>query len=572
MNATPSVSQIQLPSDPAQQGTVASVNSDKSGANSQDFASALSSAGAKPTRKAAGHTAADAGTVGGQLPAPGNLSPPTTVSAVAGGAATSASAFASAGAVGDTSTSGPAAPTVPAVPVAGSPAAGSTAAAAAPAVGPTAAGVIAGAPAAINQQETGSTLPGLPSAAPGAQGSAAGPAAAFAIVPGFPGADPGAAGAPGGEAAGDASATIGLAATPLAGAAPNPGTAQTAPGAAASAQTGVAVSAAAAGIARATAGTSTAGAPTARATTAAINAATSAPSTTDGNTPSTNDGTGTSTDAAAQAVAASAQPAAATATGISGDAAFAGAADSPSLPADDLATPAAGAVAHGIPGPHGAAVSASAASAGSPAAAAAKAAANGSALTTLVNAGASDKHASGANGDSLLPGTSADGAAGAAQLGLGTTGAADAAPTPTLKVAAGMDTPEFGQGLADRVTWMIDNNLNGAKLQVNPAQLGPIELRIAVQGNHAQVWMTSHSAVTRDALEANSPKLREMLGAHGFGQVSVDISQRSYQDRSPQSQPYQWTPSASRGSAAPAAQSSAASLPRISSGAVDAYA
>jgi flagellar hook-length control protein FliK len=119
---------------------------------------------------------------------------------------------------------------------------------------------------------------------------------------------------------------------------------------------------------------------------------------------------------------------------------------------------------------------------------------------------------------------------------------------------------------------MVDNNLNGAKLQVNPPQLGPIEVRIAVQGNHAQVWLTSHSAVTRDALESSSPKLREMLGAQGFGQVSVDISQRSFQERSAFSQPYQWTPSASPGSSTAAVQSTASSLPRLSSGAVDAYA
>jgi flagellar hook-length control protein FliK len=74
---------------------------------------------------------------------------------------------------------------------------------------------------------------------------------------------------------------------------------------------------------------------------------------------------------------------------------------------------------------------------------------------------------------------------------------------------------------------MVDTNLNGAKLQVNPAQLGPIDVRIAIQGGHAQVWLTSHSAVTRDALESSSQRLRDMLGAQGFGQVSVDISQRS---------------------------------------------
>jgi flagellar hook-length control protein FliK len=109
-------------------------------------------------------------------------------------------------------------------------------------------------------------------------------------------------------------------------------------------------------------------------------------------------------------------------------------------------------------------------------------------------------------------------------------------------------------------------------LQVNPPQLGPIEVRIAVQGDQAQVWLTAHSAVTRDALEASSPKLREMLGAQGFGQVSVDISQRSFQERSTYAQPYDWTPSASGGASAAAVSSAAASLPRTSSGAVDAYA
>jgi flagellar hook-length control protein FliK len=303
---------------------------------------------------------------------------------------------------------------------------------------------------------------------------------------------------------------------------------------------------------------------------AAINAAASGPpSIADGSTTaSTNTGAGTNTDPTAQAVTAAAMSA--SATGTPGDAAFAGAADSPSVPRVDLAKPVKGAVAQGAGGRNGA--SALAGSVRPAAAASAQAAAAAPAVTALAGASAADKHSSGGTSDSLLPGTPADAAAGAAQLSVNTPGVADATPTPTLNVTAGVDTPEFGQGLADRVSWMVDKNLNGAKLQVNPPQLGPIEVRIAVQGNHAQVWLTSHSAVTRDALESSSPKLREMLGAQGFGQVSVDISQRSYQERSSHSQPYQWTPSASPSSSTAAVQSTASSLPRISNGAVDAYA
>jgi flagellar hook-length control protein FliK len=186
----------------------------------------------------------------------------------------------------------------------------------------------------------------------------------------------------------------------------------------------------------------------------------------------------------------------------------------------------------------------------------------------LTAVGAPGKRAH-AGGDDTENSSATTGLAGAAPAG---THSAynDVTPMPTLKIAAGVDTPEFGHGLADRVSWMLGNNLNGAKLQVNPSQLGPIEVRIAVQGGHAQVWLTSHSAVTRDALELSSPKLREMLGSQGFGQVSVDISQRSFHDRTPGKQTYEWAPVES---AAPASvtQSAARAVHRSDS-ALDAYA
>jgi flagellar hook-length control protein FliK len=161
--------------------------------------------------------------------------------------------------------------------------------------------------------------------------------------------------------------------------------------------------------------------------------------------------------------------------------------------------------------------------------------------SALVGAATLDRHAHVAAPDLSLSGASID-SAGAAQSGSGASTSTVAAPAPTLNVSAGVDSPEFGQGVADRVSLMVDSNLSSAKLQVNPPALGPIEVRIALQAGHAQVWLTSHSAVTRDALESSSPKLREMLGAQGFAHVSVDISQRSFQDRTPQSRGYEAMP------------------------------
>jgi flagellar hook-length control protein FliK len=125
------------------------------------------------------------------------------------------------------------------------------------------------------------------------------------------------------------------------------------------------------------------------------------------------------------------------------------------------------------------------------------------------------------------------------------------------------------------VSFAVDNNWSSAKLQVNPPQLGPIDLQIAVQGNHAQVMMSTHSAVTREALESSMPKLKEMLGSQGFTQVSVDISQRSFQDRSAFNQPYLGTKSASGASSAAAVTPVSAptgAATRTPLGVVDAYA
>ena len=147
----------------------------------------------------------------------------------------------------------------------------------------------------------------------------------------------------------------------------------------------------------------------------------------------------------------------------------------------------------------------------------------------------------------------------------------DSGAVPTFKVNAAVDSPEFSQNVASHVSTMLDGNVNSAKLQVSPPALGPIEVRITIQGDHAQVWMASHSAMTRDALQDAAPQLREMLNSQGFAQVSVDISQRSFQERSPTAHAYEWN-----GESNAAANSASADVGsvagRASSGMLDAYA
>jgi flagellar hook-length control protein FliK len=303
------------------------------------------------------------------------------------------------------------------------------------------------------------------------------------------------------------------------------------------------------------------------ATTAAVDAATSTPNAAAGGAnKGTNAGASASTGATAQTASAAAAPgvvaaatpgavAAAAGTVDDSDGTDSSSSDDSPMPAGATPeSPATALAAMPVPGP-----------VASPAAVA-----SAQTASALADIGPVSKASHSGTGDSSVPDTGGGGAAGVAQSSTSTTTGTDPAPTPTLKVSQPVDTPEFAQGLADGVSMMVGSNLTSAKLQVNPAQLGPIDVRITVQGDQAQVSLTAHSAVTRDALESSSSKLREMLGAQGFTQVNVDISQRSFQERSTYAQPYDWTPSAN-GSAASASVATA-STSRASSSLLDAYA
>jgi flagellar hook-length control protein FliK len=524
MNATPPVSQSQPSNDAIQLNAPASAGSQASHANSRDFAGALNDAGGKPARKNAMSKAHGADSSGGQLPPPGNKPPPAVTPPPPARTDAAPATQAGAGALAAPGT--PGTPGTPGATPTGQPVAGDLAPAAA--TSPPLASVAAAGDDLIHG--AGSQEPGAPSMPPGfsmTAPDAAGSAAPVSILPGAAASAPApAVRAPAAPSARTAKRTEGAA--PIDGASVK----------------------------------------------ANIAAATSAPTSNDssndssavalGSTPPDGASSPADTGAAAQALMA---------------AAIAQSTSAPTTqsapPADDLTTPDTGAAPQGVAGSSAAPATAVAAAATHSSAAiaaavrAATALSIAQAVSASAGAGAADKHSRGSGPDSSLTGMANDGTAGAAQL-VTSSAATDAAPPPTLKVSAGVDTAEFGQGVADRVSLMMDSNLTSAKLQVNPPALGPIEVRIALQGGHAQVWFTSHSAVTRDALESSSPKLREMLGAQGFGQVSVDISQRSFQERSPQSHGYEGTP-ANRGESSASVQTPGAAS-RSASGLLDAYA
>ena len=141
--------------------------------------------------------------------------------------------------------------------------------------------------------------------------------------------------------------------------------------------------------------------------------------------------------------------------------------------------------------------------------------------------------------------------------------------------------------VVNRVMYLSSANLKAADIQLQPAELGRLDIRVnMVPDQQTQVtFMSAHPSV-REALDGQMHRLREMFNQQGMGQVDVNVSDqnRGWQGQQGQEQAQQGQsgrPSAAGGrldsvdeELAPAtvAESAAQTTSVIGSSAVDYYA
>jgi flagellar hook-length control protein FliK len=115
--------------------------------------------------------------------------------------------------------------------------------------------------------------------------------------------------------------------------------------------------------------------------------------------------------------------------------------------------------------------------------------------------------------------------AGASPITGAPVGAAHAAPAaPTVALNTPFGQADWDQALGERIQWLASQKVQGAQVKLNPANLGPMEVRIQMQNDQASIQFTSHHALVREALEAALPRLRDMFEASGVQLVNVDVS------------------------------------------------
>lgn len=121
--------------------------------------------------------------------------------------------------------------------------------------------------------------------------------------------------------------------------------------------------------------------------------------------------------------------------------------------------------------------------------------------------------------------------------------AASATPVsiPTLEIPQRVDSAQWGGELGDKVVWMVGSQTQGAELRLNPPALGPLEVRVSMADGQATLSFVTQHAPVREAIEAATPRLREMLAESGInlGSVSVNVGTFAQQQPGYQEQPQQ---------------------------------
>lgn len=98
-----------------------------------------------------------------------------------------------------------------------------------------------------------------------------------------------------------------------------------------------------------------------------------------------------------------------------------------------------------------------------------------------------------------------------------------------------MQQSGWTEGLVNRVMYLSSQNLKSADIQLTPAELGRLDIRVDITPDQqTQVTFSSAHIGVREALESQQHRLKDMFNQQGMGQLDVNVSDQSRQSQGEQ--------------------------------------
>lgn len=92
-----------------------------------------------------------------------------------------------------------------------------------------------------------------------------------------------------------------------------------------------------------------------------------------------------------------------------------------------------------------------------------------------------------------------------------------------------LPSPRFAEDVGARLQWIAEQQGGEATLRISPDGLGPVEIRLKLDGDRVELGFSASQQDTRQALQDALPKLREMLAQQGLQLGHADVGQKHAQ-------------------------------------------
>lgn len=110
-------------------------------------------------------------------------------------------------------------------------------------------------------------------------------------------------------------------------------------------------------------------------------------------------------------------------------------------------------------------------------------------------------------------------------------------PAASTTLATPLHDNRWTQDFGEKVVWLAKSDQHTAQININPPQLGPLQISLNLNGDQATAIFASPHAEVRQAIEDALPRLREMLSSAGISLGDANVgAQLPQQNRDTPSQ------------------------------------
>lgn len=99
----------------------------------------------------------------------------------------------------------------------------------------------------------------------------------------------------------------------------------------------------------------------------------------------------------------------------------------------------------------------------------------------------------------------------------------------TVPISLSFGHPQWSEALAERAGWLAHQRIQSADMQLDPPELGPLQVKISMHQDQAVVSFVSANPQVRDLLDQNLVRLRELLQEQGIQLMDAGVSDHQQQ-------------------------------------------